>query len=69
VRRFDIDACIIFQDILNLAEAMGMEVVMEAGKGPCFPNPLKTPEDLARLKPALTSEIDYFYDALFETRH
>ncbi len=42
---------------------------MEPGKGPTFPDPIATPEDLKRLKATLTDELDYFYDSIFETRH
>lgn len=47
---------------------MGMQAVMKTGEGPSFPEPLKTPEDLERLKSTLTNELDYFYDSLFATR-
>jgi uroporphyrinogen decarboxylase len=30
-------------------QAMGMEVLMVPGKGPVFPEPLKTPADLKKL--------------------
>lgn len=69
VRRFDIDAAIIFQDIMNVPEAMGLDVTMVAGQGPTINNPLQTEEDVDKLKTSLTDELDYFYDSLFVTRH
>lgn len=52
-------------------QAMGMEVEMSPGKGPTFPEPLKEPEDLKRLKTKVdvSSELDYVYKAITLTRH
>jgi uroporphyrinogen decarboxylase len=45
-----VDAAIIFSDILIIPEAMGMHLEMHEGKGPLFPNPVRTKEDVSRLK-------------------
>lgn len=41
------------------------------GKGPTFPEPLKEPEDLQRLKTKVdvSSELDYVFKAITLTRH
>ncbi len=48
---------------------MGLEVKMTPGKGPTIDDTIETPEDIAKLKPTLTDELDYFYYSLFLVRH
>jgi uroporphyrinogen decarboxylase len=43
------DAAIIFSDILVIPQAMGLEVLMEEGKGPSLPETIKTQADIDRL--------------------
>jgi uroporphyrinogen decarboxylase len=45
----DVDAAILFSDILIPVEAMGMKVVFTEQKGPQLPDPIRTQTDLARL--------------------
>ena len=45
-----VDAAIIFSDILVIPEAMGLHLEMHEGKGPMFHNPVRTKEDVLRLK-------------------
>ncbi|VDM30718.1 unnamed protein product [Hydatigera taeniaeformis] len=71
IRRFNLDAAIIFSDILVIPQALGMEVVMDPGVGPQLPSCLNTPKDLARLdwSADVKSHLDYFYEAVRLTRH
>lgn len=48
VETFDVDAAIVFADILLTADAMGVEVTFPDG-GPVIARPLRTPDDVARL--------------------
>ncbi len=48
---FDVDAAIVFADILTLPEAMGMELEFVSGTGPVFHNPIRHVNDLDRLRP------------------
>src|SRR5690349_11956489 len=65
-----VDAAIIFSDILVVPEAMGMELIVEEGKGgPRFPAPVRTPADIARLcLPDPNDKLKFVMDALRLTR-
>jgi uroporphyrinogen decarboxylase len=72
IKRFDLDASIIFSDILVIPQAMGMEVIMEPGKGPTFPKPLTDVSQIASLVTSpeeVASSLQYVYDAITLTRH
>jgi len=66
----DVDAAIIFSDILVIPEAMGMELIVEEGKGgPRFPSPLRSPDDITKLFiPDPTDKLKFVMDALSLTR-
>ncbi|MBF0419299.1 MAG: uroporphyrinogen decarboxylase [Magnetococcales bacterium] len=51
LQRFELDAAILFSDILVIPEAMGMELHFLEGEGPHFPKPLRRMADLDRLIP------------------
>jgi uroporphyrinogen decarboxylase len=44
-----VDAAILFSDILVVPEAMGLPYVMDEGKGPRFPEVVRTMDDLKRI--------------------
>src|SRR6056297_2039273 len=45
LRRFDLDAAILFSDILTIPDAMGLGLYFEAGEGPCFESPIRRAAD------------------------
>ena len=63
LRRYDLDAAIVFADILLVARALGSEVDFREGEGPVL-SPVRSCSDLAKLKREL--EIDELR-AVFET--
>ena len=69
IRRFPLDAAIIFSDILVVPQALGMTVQMKPGVGPVFDKPLLTPEDMETLvRPDVKVALKYVYDAITLTR-
>jgi len=70
---FDLDASIIFCDILVILQALGIEVQMVKGVGPWVPNPLKFPDDkdLSRLNHNVDvyKELGYVFEGISLTRH
>lgn len=44
-----VDAAILFSDILVIPEAMGMKLEMHEGRGPVFPDPVRTETDIEKL--------------------
>lgn len=65
-----VDAAIIFSDILVVPEAMGMELIVEEGKGgPRFPKPVRTKEEIEKLFiPDPNEKLKFVMDAIRLTR-
>jgi uroporphyrinogen decarboxylase len=65
VRRFEIDAAIIFADILLPLEPMGIGLEFAKGEGPVIHNPVRTMADVEKLKPIDSAKsIDYLMTAI-----
>ncbi len=61
----DVDAAILFSDILVTAEAMGGQLSFEAGVGPLFANPVKNEADIdALLVEGTEDRLKYVADAI-----
>jgi uroporphyrinogen decarboxylase len=64
-----VDAAIIFSDILVIPQAMGIEVLMEEGKGPSLPRTIKTQADIDSLiTTGVEESLGYMYAALKLTK-
>lgn len=60
LRRFELDAAILFSDILTIPEAMGLGLHFVAGEGPHFAHPVRTPAAIDRLfVPDIEEELGY----------
>ena len=57
VRRHDVDAAILFSDIVVPLKAAGVDVEIVPGRGPVLDTPIRTKEDVANL-PILDHEVD-----------
>src|SRR5512132_4040716 len=65
LRRFALDAAILFSDILTVPDAMGLGLQFTAGEGPRFERPLRDEQSIARLgAPDPTVELRYVLDAV-----
>ena len=65
LRRFPLDAAIIFSDILVVSEAMGMTLEFKEGSGPFFPEPIRCERDLKKLRTVnATEDLDYLCTAI-----
>jgi uroporphyrinogen decarboxylase len=69
VDQVGVDAAIIFSDILVIPQAMGLEVLMEEGKGPSLPKTVKTKNDIdALITTGAAESLRYVTDALSLTK-
>ncbi|MEP7143250.1 MAG: uroporphyrinogen decarboxylase [Ferruginibacter sp.] len=69
VEQVGVDAAIIFSDILVIPQAMGLEVLMEEGKGPSLPKVIETQKDIDDLiTDGADDSLKYVYDALSLTK-
>lgn len=69
LRRFDLDAAIIFSDILTIPDAMGLGLHFVAGEGPKFKKVIQSSADIAKLAvPDMEDSLGYVMDAIRLTR-
>ncbi|MDO5505790.1 MAG: uroporphyrinogen decarboxylase [Pseudoxanthomonas suwonensis] len=65
LRRFPLDAAILFSDILTIPDAMGLGLHFVDGEGPRFERPLRSAADIARLGvPDMCTDLRYVTDAV-----
>ena len=68
IERFDLDASILFSDILTIPDAFNLGLAFHEGEGPKFSNPISTPQDIARLEDFEIEKLSYVYKAIEETK-
>jgi len=69
LRRFALDAAIIFSDILTIPDAMGLGLHFLEGEGPRFERPLQSVDDIRKLpRPDIGQSLSYVTDAVSLTR-
>lgn len=69
IDQIGVDAAIIFSDILVIPQAMGVEVLMEEGKGPSLPKTIRSGQDIDALRTDNVEEsLKYVTDALTLTK-
>ncbi|MBP7370073.1 MAG: uroporphyrinogen decarboxylase [Arenimonas sp.] len=65
LERFDLDAAILFSDILTIPDAMGLGLSFAEGEGPRFARPVRSAADIAKLAvPDMQQELGYVMDAV-----
>lgn len=62
--KLDVDAAIIFADLLLPLECMGLDFEFQAGEGPVIHSPLRTAEDVRRLRTDRASQLSYVGEAI-----
>lgn len=65
LRRFDLDAAILFSDILTIPDAMGLGLYFETGEGPKFERPVSSMADVQAIPiPDPEDELGYVMNAV-----
>lgn len=65
LRRYKLDAAILFSDILTVPDAMGLGLHFVAGEGPQFRRPVRSPADIRSLRrPDVEQALSYVFEAV-----
>ena len=68
LERFDLDAAILFSDILTVPDAMGLGLYFAEGEGPKFTRPLQDEAAIRALAVPDMQKLDYVFDAVTSIR-
>jgi len=69
IRRFGMDAAILFSDILVVPQAMNIPFEMKAGLGPYLPNPIRSQKDVDNtFVPDIKESLGYVMEAIKMTK-
>lgn len=70
IRRFPLDAAILFSDILVIPQAMGMNFEMKSNIGPWLENPIRTTEQVRNIQvPDVDETLGYVFEAIKLTKN
>jgi uroporphyrinogen decarboxylase len=64
IDRFDLDAAILFSDILTIPDAMGLGLYFSEGEGPKFKRPIRTLADIEAISSEVNNDLTYVFDAV-----
>ena len=65
LRRYKLDAAILFSDILTIPDAMGLGLYFATGEGPRFERPVQTVSDIRNLqRPDVEQKLGYVFEAV-----
>jgi uroporphyrinogen decarboxylase len=64
LRRYDVDAAVLFSDIVVPLRAIGVDVDIKPGVGPVVEQPIRTAGDIERLRPLEPSDVPYISEAV-----
>lgn len=65
IRRYPLDAAILFSDILVVPQAMGIDFKMKENIGPWLDSPIRTPQEAAKIEvPQVNDTLGYVFDAI-----
>lgn len=64
VRRHGVDAAILFSDIVVPLRAIGLDIDIVPGTGPVVADPVRTPADVARIRPLVPDDVPYVTEAV-----
>ena len=68
LERFDLDAAILFSDILTVPDAMGLGLSFGVGEGPRFAHPVRDEAAVAALQVPDLNKLRYVFDAVSSIR-
>src|SRR5215472_13101955 len=64
LRRYDVDAAILFSDIVVPLRAVGVDVDIKPGIGPVVAHPIREAADVEQLRPLTPDDVPYITDAV-----
>ena len=64
LRRYDVDAAVLFSDIVVPLRAVGVDVDIKPGVGPVVGQPIRTAADVERLRPLSPADVPYISEAV-----